>query len=278
MWLLKIVIVFGLAFYSVHSSWKDHEESVGFQKKLLTPDKESGLIFLHGLGVSLTAICKTMSGPALGLSVRKNKISCPEAPIQHNDMVTKIFPGMTGARSWFNFWNLPGISVINSNPSESKEDLEEALVWVEEEKKKMNQEGIPNENIVLVGVSQGGALTLYTTMHTQYKLGGFIAIITWLPLLNFEPPDSLPTPVNKDTPILHMNGNMDVLVPPAAGRASATAMQQVFTNYQLKNVMGNHLTIAINPLHKPTVYCWLKKNVPNMAFSTQSHLKWLNCY
>ena len=276
MWLLKIV-VFGLAFCSVHSSWKGHEGSRGFQKNLLSPDKESGLIFLHGLGVSLTAICRTMSGHALGLSVRRSKISCPEAPIRHNDMVTRIFPGMTGARSWFNFWNLPGISVMYSNPSESKEDLEEALVWVEEEIKKMIQEGIPSENIVLVGVSQGGALTLYTALHTQYKLGGFIAIITWLPLLKLEPPDSLPTPVNKDTPILHMNGNLDVLVPPAAGRACATAMQQVFTNYQQKNVIGNHLTIAINPLN-PTVYCWLKKNVPNMAFSTQSHLRWLLCY
>ena len=271
MWLLKIV-VFGLAFCFVHSSWKGHEGSRGFQKKLLSPDKESGLIFLHGLGVSLTAICRAMSGPALGLSVRKNKISCPEAPIQHNDMVTTIFPGMTGARSWFNFWNLPGISVRYSNPSESKDDLEEALVWVEEEIKKMIQEGIPSENIVLVGVSQGGALTLYTALHTQYKLGGFIAIITWLPLLKLEPPDSLPTPVNKDTPILHMNGNLDVLVPPAVGRACATAMQQVFTNYQQKNVKGNHKTIAIKPLNL-TVYCWLKKNVPNMAYSTLSHLK-----
>ena len=101
----------------------------------MSPDKESGLIFLHGLGVSLTveivtAICETMSGPALGLSVRRNKISCPEAPIRHNDMVTKIFPGMTGARSWFNFWNVPGISVMYSSPSESKEDLEEALFQV----------------------------------------------------------------------------------------------------------------------------------------------------
>ena len=96
--------------------------------------------------------------------------------------------------------------------------------------------------------------------------------------LKLEPPDSLPNPVNKDTPILHMNGNQDVLVPPAASRASATAMRQVFTKYQQKNVSGNHLTIAIAlPLNKPTVYCWLKKNVPNMAFSTQSHLKWLLC-
>ena len=129
MWLLKIV-VFGLAFCSVHSSQKGHTGSRGFQRNILSPDKKSGLIFLHGLGVSLTAICETMSGPALGLSIHRNKIGCPEAPVQHNDMVTKIFPGMTGARSWFNFWNLPGISVMHSDPSESKEDLEKAMIQV----------------------------------------------------------------------------------------------------------------------------------------------------
>ena len=82
MWLLKIV-VFGLTFSFVNSRWnpkiwRGHEGSSGFQKKPLSPVKESGLIFLHGLGVSLTAICMSMSGPALGLSVRRNKISCPE--------------------------------------------------------------------------------------------------------------------------------------------------------------------------------------------------------
>ena len=169
---------------------------------------------------------------------------------------------------------LSNCGLVDARISASEKDLP---VWVEEEIKKMIHEGIPSENIVLVGVSQGGALTLYTALHTQYKLGGFIAIITWLPLLKLEPPYSLPTPVNKDTPILHMNGNQDVLVPPAAGRASATAMQRVFTNYQQKNVNGNHLSIAINPLYNPTVYCWLKKNVPNMAFSTESHLKWSLC-
>ena len=148
---------------------------------------------------------------------------------------------------------MPGLSVISPFATETKDDLKESLRTVEVEIEKMIQEGIPSENIVLIGASQGGALTLYTALHTQYKIGGFIAIIAWVPLLKPEPPASLPTPINKDTPILHLNGTLDLIVPVIAGCQSSKAMKKVFT--------------TINPLNSNKVYHWLKKNVTNMAFS-----------
>ena len=51
MLLLKIV-VFGLAFSSVHSNWKDHEESGRFQEKLSTVKDNPQLSDLKGLGTS----------------------------------------------------------------------------------------------------------------------------------------------------------------------------------------------------------------------------------
>ena len=237
----------------------------------------SGIIFLHGLGPTsaMGPVCSILSGPALGLSFTRNKISCPNAPPRPTLMLPPtMIPGvakLTGIRSWFNFWSLPGLSVVLPFASESKNDLNEALRWVEEEIEKMIQEGIPSQNIVLTGASQGGALTLYTALHTQYKLGGFIPIVTWLPLAKYEPPASLPTPINRGTPILHLNGALDLLVPVSAGLASSTAMNKVFTNYQLVNTVGSHST-TIGPQNMIGVYCWLKKNVPNMAFSTISPL------
>ena len=242
----------------------------------------SGIIFLHGLGPTsaMGPVCSLLSGPALGLSFRRNKISCPNAPPRPTLMLPPtMIPGvakLTGIRSWFNFWSLPGLSVVLPFASESKNDLKEALRWVEEEIEKMIQEGIPSENIVLTGASQGGALTLYTALHTQYKLGGFIPIVAWVPLLKSEPPASLPTPINKDTPIFHLNGASDPIVPLNAGWASSKAMKQVFTNYQLKNTASTHST-TINPINISKVYCWLKKNVPNMAFSRISPLKTVPC-
>ena len=109
---------------------------------------------------------------------------------------------------------------------------------------------------------QGGALTLYTAIHSKYEIGAFIPTVTWLPLLNEEPPSTLGTPVNKDTPIFHMNGNSDIIVPRSAGKATEKAMNQVFTNYQLENMLGGHFTTTTNLLNMPKLVSWLKENIP----------------
>ena len=59
--------------------------------------------------------------------------------------------------SWFNFWLMPGASVLSPVARESKEDLEEALATIEEVIEELMEEGIPSENIVLSGASQLGA-------------------------------------------------------------------------------------------------------------------------
>ena len=43
-------------------------------------------------------------------------------------------------------------------------------------------DGIPAENIVIGGFSQGGAVALYTAFATDVKIGGVLALSTWLPL------------------------------------------------------------------------------------------------
>ena len=241
---------------------------------------KSGLIFLHGLGgrTELKDLLKYISGPALGLSMSKNKIVTPKAPRTS----VAIFPpsfipgGLTKIRSWFNFWLKPAASVISPVAGESKSGLKVAMKWVEEEIEKMIAEGIPSENIVLTGLSQGGALTLYTALHTKYKIGGFIPIVAWQPLLKIEPPTSLPIPTNKDTPIFHLNGKLDPIVPLICGWKTSKAFKQVFTQYNLKMVVGTHTT-SINRLTIPKIYCWLKNNVPGMAFSKVSPLRFLDC-
>ena len=121
---------------------------------------------------------------------------------------------------------MPGISVLSPIPGESKEGLDEALKKVEAVIEELMSEGVPSENIVVTGVSQGGCLTLWTAMHCKYKLGGFVPIVTWLPLAQVEKiPDN---PINKDTPIFHMNGMMDPIVPwVPAGKVTEHKMKKV---------------------------------------------------
>lgn len=244
------------------------------------PRYESGLIFLHGLATPtlMNKMMQYISGPALGLSRSRNKVAIPMAPKEPVGVLPPTFvPGLDVVRTWFNFWAMPAVSVLSPIATESKTGLEQALKWVEAEIEEMIQEGIPNEKIVVAGASQGGALTLYTALHTKYKIGGFIPIVTWQPLLKTEPPRSMPTPINRDTPIFHMNGLADPIVPLICGKRTSEALEGVFTRYELDNVAGTHMT-SINPITLPKIYCWLKKNVPGMAFSRISPFRLMPCF
>jgi len=235
--------------------------------------ERTALIFLHGLAVRGTTACEWLLGPGLGLSPSMNEVRCPSGPTKS----TAIFPPtmIPGAgpfvTSWFNFWLMPGASVLSPIAGESKSDLEEALVTIEGVIEELMDEGIPSENIVLSGASQGGVLTIYTALHSKHKLGGFMPIVTWFPLLKVEPPSELPTPVNVNTPILHLNGLSDPIVPliPAGSRSKA-AMEEVFSNYEMKNRIGTHTT-TMGPQNILTVRRWLRKNT-NINFSTLKNL------
>lgn len=42
--------------------------------------------------------------------------------------------------------------------------------------------GIPSENIIIGGFSQGGATALYSLLTSSFKFGGVLALSTWLPM------------------------------------------------------------------------------------------------
>ena len=199
---------------------------------------KSAIIFLHGLGPALSGFCKTLLGPRLGLK-SDVLVKCPEADLQQVAAIPDTFiPGVLG--SWFNFWLLPAISVVSPVPGESKDGLEAAMRRVEAVIQELGQEGVASENIVLSGISQGGALTLYTAVNTEYNLGGFVAIVAWMPLLNAEPSSGW-QPANKDTPIFLMNGLLDLIVPVLpAGSKTSEALGSVFSRFTYKNVPGTH--------------------------------------
>ena len=237
--------------------------------------EKTALIFLHGLGPSATTACNWFIGPALGLSSSMNVVRCPKGPTKPTKILPVTFlPGSDKfVSSWFDFFLLPGASVLAPAfaPGENKEHLEEALETIEGIIEELMDEGIPSENIVVSGLSQGGVLTIYTALHSKHRLGGFLPIVTWVPRLRAEPLSSKPTPVNVDTPILHLNGLMDPIVPVfPAGSRSAAAMKEVFTNYELKNRIGTHLT-TMGPQNIPTIRRWLRANT-NINFGGLSNL------
>ncbi len=84
--------------------------------------------------------------------------------------------------------------------------------------------GVAEENIFLAGFSQGGAVALHTGLRHPAKLGGILALSTYLPLA-----DTLSQEVSlsaKNTPVFFAHGKHDPVVPYNLGKLSAEKLQQ----------------------------------------------------
>ena len=84
--------------------------------------------------------------------------------------------------------------------------------------------GIAEGNIFLAGFSQGGAIALHTGLRHPAKLGGIIALSTYLPLA-----ETLSQEISLSatkTPIFFGHGRHDPVVPYALGKQSADKLKQ----------------------------------------------------
>ncbi|XP_043361933.1 acyl-protein thioesterase 2 isoform X1 [Dermochelys coriacea] len=88
--------------------------------------------------------------------------------------------------------------------------------------------GIPPNRIILGGFSQGGALSLYTALTSQYQLAGIVALSCWLPLHKAFPQAAC-NGVNKDIAILQCHGEMDPMIPVRFGALTAEKLKSVVT-------------------------------------------------
>ncbi|WP_333840018.1 alpha/beta hydrolase [Pelomicrobium sp.] len=71
--------------------------------------------------------------------------------------------------------------------------------------------GIDPAHIVLGGFSQGGAMALHTGLRHGLRLGGIVALSTYLPLAESLPVEA--SPANARVPIFMAHGSHDPLIP-----------------------------------------------------------------
>jgi phospholipase/carboxylesterase len=83
--------------------------------------------------------------------------------------------------------------------------------------------GIDSRHIVLAGFSQGGAIALQTGLRHSQRLGGIMALSTYLPLQDSLEAEA--SPANRSTPIFMAHGTQDPIVPASLAESSAAALR-----------------------------------------------------
>lgn len=182
------------------------------------------VIFLHGLG-------DTGMGWAPVMDMVKEahlKYVCPHAPVQ----AVTLNGGMQ-MPSWFD------IRSLDASGNEDEAGIKKAAESVHAMLKAEEESGTPPSRIVLGGFSQGGGLALYSALTYEKKLGGVVALSSWLPLhkeiASLVAKGGL---ANQDTPILQGHGDMDPLVLHQIGQLTATYLAAFNPNHSFKTYPG----------------------------------------
>ncbi|GIU07521.1 MULTISPECIES: alpha/beta hydrolase [unclassified Shewanella] len=220
----------------------DHLERITIEP---TQEAKACVIWLHGLGDSGAGFAPVV--PALGLEAEHRiRFIFPHAPEQ-----AVTINGGYVMRAWY---DIKSMDLHERADKQGVEQSEKQIIALIEEQVAL---GIPTENIVLAGFSQGGVMSLYTGLRLPYKLAGIMALSCYLPS-----GDSLPdglSSVNRDTPILQHHGIEDDVVPVDAGKMAYELLQGAGFNNQWKTYNMPH---SVLPQQLQDISAWLKSVLP----------------
>ena len=177
-----------------------------------TASHDASIIWMHGLGASAHDF---VDMPRL-ISRPGTRWIFPNAPVRP----VTLNNGWK-MPSWFDIRYLAGESEGEREcPIEAQESSEMITKIIEDEHNK----GIPYDRIVLVGFSQGGAMSLYTGCRFEHQIAGMVCLSGYLlfPEKHLEQCSE----ANRNTPILLCHGIRDDMVPFTAGEQSVTFLRE----------------------------------------------------
>jgi phospholipase/carboxylesterase len=177
----------------------------------------AAVIWLHGLGADGHDFEPIV--PELGLPgstpVRFIFPHAPQRPVTIN-------MGMR-MRAWYDILQMGGGLEDEAGIRESQDLLEKLIAT-------QKQKGIPARKIVLAGFSQGGAIVLQTALRHPERLGGVMALSTYLPLQSKLEQER--SPMNNDLPIFMAHGAYDNMI--GIDRAERTRDALLASGYPLE--------------------------------------------
>jgi len=160
------------------------------------------VIWMHGLGADASDMAGLAEHPLIAaLPVRHVFIDAPVRPVTLN-------AGMS-MRAWY---DIMGMELTDREDKKGILESEQGILAVIDAQ---IAAGFRHEQIVLAGFSQGGAMALYTALHREKKLGGVIALSSYLPMAS-----QCLAALSLDTPFFLAGGEYDPIVRPDWTRQS----------------------------------------------------------
>jgi phospholipase/carboxylesterase len=174
---------------------------------------QASVIWLHGLGADgrdFEPLVPQLRIPKW-LPVRFVFPQAPVRPVTIN--------GGYRMRSWYDLYGIgPNLPEDAAGIAESSERIHRFIA-------RERAAGVPAARIVVAGFSQGGALAMHSALRFPERLGGLLALSTYLPLRERVAADA--SAANRDLPVLMCHGRFDPVVPLQYGEWSRDALRQL---------------------------------------------------
>ena len=182
------------------------------------------VIWLHGLGADGHDFEPIVNELTLSQNIRFIFPHAPSIPVSINNGM--VMP------AWYDI-RLPQIDEAQDADG-IKKSQQSLLALIERE----IERGVKNENIILAGFSQGGAVTLHTALRYEKSLAGIMALSTYLPLA--ETVESEISNENKNTSIFLAHGAHDTVVPYQLAIETQATLNQLSYSIELKKYEMEH--------------------------------------
>jgi phospholipase/carboxylesterase len=170
------------------------------------------IIWLHGLGADGHDFVPVVQ--ELKADFKKDwKFIFPHAPYR---AITLNHGAVM--RGWYD------INSLSSLHREDETGVRESVRYIHELIEAEHQAGVPYEKIILAGFSQGGAIALYAGLTLPIKIGGVIALSTYVPISSMFQKDC--TKASQQTPILMIHGTEDSIISLAIAQRSLQLLRE----------------------------------------------------
>lgn len=168
----------------------------------INPDSPvtKSVIWLHGLGADANDFLPVVH--ELDLPLRFIFPHAPKRPITINNRLVM--------RAWYD------IVSPNLNERADEKNVFESVEQIERLIEKEEARGVPADQIILAGFSQGAVIALITGLRYKKRLGGILSLSGYFPF--HEKIFAASPPENRSLPIFVAHGTEDAIVPFSSGR------------------------------------------------------------